>query len=136
MTQFSPYLNFQGTCKDAMEFYKSVLGGELYLSTYGESGQSKKEEEKDLIMHSTLKNDFLTILAADGNEEHQVTFGNNIHLSISGDDEETLTKFFNGLSEGGKIDYPLKKEFWGDTFGMFTDKFGVHWMINIEKKKE
>ena len=136
MTQFNPYLKFQGNCRAAMEFYKSVFGGELYLSTYGESGQSKNEEEKNLIMHSTLKNDFLNIYATDGNEEHKVTFGDNISLSISGEDEETLTKYFNELSEGGKIDLPLEKQFWGDTFGMLTDKFGINWMINIEKKKE
>lgn len=122
---------FSGKCRKAMEFYKSVLGGELVMQTYGESGQSKSPEEKDLIMHAELKNDALTFMASDGNKEHPVKMGDNIHMSISGSDEATLTKYFNGLAKGGKIDMPLAKQFWGDTFGMLTDKFGVHWMVNI-----
>ncbi|HZE87002.1 MAG TPA: VOC family protein [Methylomirabilota bacterium] len=138
----SPYLMFSGNAKEAMEFYKSVLGGELVMKTYGESGQAKSDNEKDLIMHAELKNDSLTLMASDGNADHPVkNVGDNIHLSISGTDEneELLTKFFNGLSEGGQVQFPLSKQFWGDTFGMFTDKFGFHWMVNIassvQKKK-
>jgi PhnB protein len=127
----SPYVMFSGQCAEAMKFYQSVLGGELNMQTYSQSGQSQKEEEKDLIMHAELKNDALTFMASDGNAEHPVTAGDNIRLSISGTDEATLTKYFNGLAEGGSIDLPLAKQFWGDTFGMLTDKFGIHWMINI-----
>ena len=94
MLNLDPYLNFNGQRRQAMEFYRSVLGGDLQFSTYQETGQYKKDEEKNLIMHSVLKNDFLTIYAADGKEEHKVSFGNSVHLSIQGDDEEKLTGFF------------------------------------------
>jgi PhnB protein len=127
----SPYLNFAGTAREAMEFYKSVLGGELSLQTYGESGQTKEESEKDLVMHAVLKSDDLSFMASDGNKEHPVHMGDNISMSLSGTDEEKLTSYFNDLAEGGKIDFPLEKQFWGDTFGMLTDKFGIHWMVNI-----
>jgi PhnB protein len=132
----SPYLNFKGNAREAMEFYKSVLGGELTIQTYGESGQSKSDDEKDLVMHALLKNDELSFMASDGNKEHPVHVGDNIHMSLSGTDEESLTKYFNGLAEGGEVQFPLAKQFWGDTFGMLTDKFGVHWMVNIASAEQ
>ena len=101
------------------------------MQTFGESGQSKSPEEKDRIMHAELKNDTLSFMASDGNAEHPVHMGDNISMSISGSDETTLTKYFIGLAKGGKVDMPLAKQFWGDTFGMLTDKFGIHWMVNI-----
>ena len=131
----APYLNFSGNTREAMEFYTSVLGGQLEMQTFGESGMHASEENKNKIMHATLKNDALSFMASDGNAEHPVHMGNNIHMSIMGTDEATLTKYFNGLAEGGNVDMPLAKQFWGDTFGMFTDKFGVHWMVNISAQK-
>lgn len=127
----NPYLIFGGNCADAMKFYQSVLGGELKLSKYSETGMPTANEDKDKIIHARLENDTLTFMASDDNVKQQVIMGNNMHMSISGSDLETLTKYFNGLSEGGKVDMPLQKQFWGDTFGMFTDKFGIHWMVNI-----
>ncbi len=127
----APYLNFSGNTREAMEFYQSVLGGKLTMQTFGESGMPTPAEDKDKIMHADLKNDALSFMASDGNKEHPVHVGNNIHMSIVGTDEALLTKYFNGLAQGGKVDLPLAKQFWGDTFGMLTDKFGVHWMVNI-----
>jgi PhnB protein len=132
----SPYLNFAGSTREAMEFYKSVLGGELTIQSYGESGQAKEESEKDLVMHAVLKNDQMMFMASDGNKEHPVHMGDNIQMSLSGTDEGTLTTYFNGLAEDGKVDFPLAKQFWGDTFGMLTDKFGVHWMVNISSGEQ
>lgn len=128
-----PYLNFMGQAKEAMEFYHSVLGGELKISTYGESNPATKPEEKDLTMHAELKTPSFTFFASDGNAEHQVKIGDNVQMSLVGEmaDEATLTKWFNGLSVGGQVTMPLAKAPWGDTFGMFTDKFGIHWMVNI-----
>lgn len=116
-----------------MEFYKSILGGDLTSQTYGEGNPNCAPEDKDLIMHSELKNDGLTFMAADGNSEHPVHMGDNISMSIIGSmtDLEKLTDWFTKLGEGGKTDYPLEKAPWGDTFGMLTDKFGIHWMFNI-----
>jgi len=133
----SPYLNFMGQTRQAMEFYKSVLGGELVMQTCEQSGQAKSDDEKGLVMHAVLKNESLMFMASDGNAEHPVkTVGDNIHLSLSGTDEIALTKYFNGLAEGGKVDFPLAKQFWGDTFGMLTDKFGIHWMVNIASTEQ
>jgi PhnB protein len=127
----TPYLNFMGQTKEAMEFYHSILGGELLMQTFGESGMPTSDEDKDKVIHADLKNGTLSFMASDGNSEHPVKMGDNIHMSIAGTDEEALRKYFDGLSKGGTIDMPLAKQFWGDTYGQLTDKFGVHWMINI-----
>lgn len=127
----NPYLNFDGKTSEAMKFYQSVLGGELIMQTFAESGILTSEEDKNKIMHALLKNDALSFMASDGDIQHPVHIGDNISMSISGSDKELLTKYFNGLSEDGNIDMPLAKQFWGDTFGMLTDKFGIHWMVNI-----
>lgn len=127
----TPYLAFNGKTKDAMKFYQSVLGGDLTMQTFGESGVPVAPEDKDKIMHALLRNDTLTFMASDGTKDHVVHMGNNISMSIVGSDEKLLTKYFNGLSKGGKITMKLEKQFWGDVFGSVTDKFGVNWMVNI-----
>lgn len=83
-----------------------------------------------------MENDALTFMVSDDNQKQKVSVGDNVQMSISGGDGETLTKFFNGLAKGGKVDFPLKKEFWGDTFGMLTDKFGMQWMVNYSYPKK
>ncbi len=136
MIQLSPYLNFKGNGGEAMKFYHKIFGGELKAQTFGEAGQAKNDAEKDLLIHAELKSKDLTFYGTDGNEEHPVTFGNSVNMCLMGDDEATLTKYFNELSEGGTVDMPLAKQFWGDTYGMTTDKFGIHWMFNISAKAE
>lgn len=132
----SPYLNFNGKTAAAMKFYQSVLGGKLEMQTFGQAGMPYKPQDKDKIMHATLKHESLSFMASDGNAEHPVTMGNNINMSIAGTDEKQLTEYFNKLAIGGKINMPLAKQFWGDTFGMLTDKFGVNWMVNIGSQKK
>ena len=130
----NPYIIFGGTCREAMQFYQSVLGGELKMQTYSEAKMSKHKETEDKIIHASLMNDTLTFMASDDAPDHKVKPGNNVQMSIFGSDEEKLTEIFNKLSEDGKVPMPLKKEFGGDTFGMFTDKFGISWMIDISAK--
>jgi PhnB protein len=127
----NPYLNFNGNTAQAMKFYQSILGGELTMQTFGEAKMAKTPKEKNLILHAALRKGALTIMASDGQPNQKVKVGDNIHLSITGQDKDRLTETFNKLAKGGKVDMPLAKQFWGDTFGMLTDKFGVHWMVNI-----
>lgn len=128
---FNPYLNFNGDCREAMQFYQSIFGGELKLQTFAESGQAGSPQENDRIMHADLKNDSISFFASDGHVDVPVVFGDNVHLSLAGDDGPKLMEYFNKLADGGQVTMPLAKQFWGDTFGMVADKFGVHWMINI-----
>jgi PhnB protein len=132
--RLNPYLNFNGNASDAMKFYQSVLGGELTIQTFGESGMSQSDAEKDLVVHATLIAEGINLMASDGRPDMDIKFGDNMHLSLVGEDEKGLMEIFNKLAEGGKIDMSLEKQFWGDTFGMLTDKFGVHWMVNINSE--
>jgi PhnB protein len=127
----TPYLSFNGNAAEAMRFYKSVIGGELKMETFEEAKAPYGPGEKDRIIHATLKYGDFLLMAADGRADMKVVFGDNVNLSITGPDAERLTGIFNGFAKGGKVTMPLAKQFWGDTFGMLADKFGVHWMISI-----
>ena len=132
--QLNPYLTFNGNCEEAMEFYKTVFGGELTISRFGDfSGPDMPtpEDYKNKVMHAMLKNDDLMFMASDGAPGSTIKFGENMTMSLSGPDEEKLTNYFNALAAGGTITMPLAKQIWGDTFGMLTDKFGVQWMVDI-----
>jgi PhnB protein len=126
-----PYLNFNGNAGEAMKFYRGALGGELTMQTFGEAKMAERPEDEQRIIHATLKSPGLTFMASDTMPNREAKFGDNIHMSISGHEEARLVEVFNRLSEGGKVDMPLAKQFWGDTYGQLTDKFGVHWMVNI-----
>lgn len=121
-----------------MQFYHSVFGGELRIQTFAEAGMADKPELGARVMHADLKNEAVSFMASDTHPDHSLPLvvGNNVHLSIVGSDEAKLTKYFNKLAEGGTIDMPLEKQFWGDLFGMLTDQFGVHWMVNISSAEQ
>ncbi len=127
----NPYLTFNGNAAEAMKYYNSILGGELSMQTFEEAKMANSPEEKNLIIHAALKNDTLSFMASDSMPSRKATIGDNVHMSISGDDADRLTRIFNGLAQGGKVDMPLAKQFWGDTYGQLTDRFGIHWMVNI-----
>ena len=130
--ELSPYLHFRDDARDAMGHYHSVLGGELTLSTFREmGGMGMPEEEQDKVMHGRLvTSEGMVIMGAD-TPSHMEYVPGGYSVSLSGDDEARLRACFEGLSEGGKVTEPLVAAPWGDVFGMFTDKFGVDWMVNI-----
>jgi PhnB protein len=127
----NPYLNFKDNARQAMEFYQSVFGGELQLNTFADLGAPVEENEQDLIMHSQLESSGLVLMGADTPSHMEFSEGRNGAISLSGDDEATLRRYWDGLSAGGTVAMPLEKAPWGDTFGMCTDKFGVSWLVNI-----
>jgi PhnB protein len=135
--KIEPYLHFGGNCEEVMNFYKSIFGGELEISRFSDFAgpDQAPQDTPEGVMHSTLKSDNLSFMASDGMPEMTQVVGDNISMSISGDDEAQLTGFFDGLDEGGTVTMPLAKQMWGDTFGMLTDKYGIHWMINIAASK-
>ena len=129
-SRLNPYLNFGDNAREAMEFYKSVFGGDLTLNTFGEYGTQGDEANK--IMHAQLEtDDGYTLMGADTPEGMTHNAGDNITVSLSGDDAESLRGYWEKLSEGGIVTMPLEKQMWGDEFGMCTDRFGVPWMVNI-----
>lgn len=137
-SKLNPYISFQGNAREAMEFYKSVFGGTLELSTFGEAGMTDHDVDPNQIMHGELVADNgITIMGADTPPamRRQDASGTNISISLSGDNEDELTGYYNKLVEGGTVGEPLAKAPWGDTFGMCTDKFGTYWMVNISGAK-
>lgn len=131
MTTLNPYISFDGTTADAMAFYQSVLGGELTSSSFDEFGVSEDPADAGKIMHAQLVTDGgLTLMAADAPAAMPTTVGNNVAISLSGDDEAELRGFFDGLSAGGTVAIPFAAAPWGDVFGMFTDRFGISWLVN------
>jgi len=135
--KLDPYLFFGGNCREAMEFYTSVFGGELTLTTFGDGPpdahadpKANSEEMKSRIMHARLEGP-LVILASDNPGNDEPVNSGQFSLSITGSDSEALTGYFNELAENGKVTAPLTKQFWGDVFGMVTDRFGINWMVSI-----
>lgn len=131
------YLFFNGNCREAMEFYKSIFGGELFVQTLGDSPkdmlrQMKIDESRyGEIMHARLKTERFNLLASDSQKASPEA--KKVSLTINGpsSNEDQMRQMFDKLAVGGKVFQPLEKMFWGDIFGSLTDKFGVEWMMNI-----
>ena len=130
-TRLNPYISFEDNAREAMTFYHEVLGGTLEMNTFGEYGTTE-EPLASQVMHSMLETeDGLTLMGADTPPGMERQTGNNITVSLSGDDRDLLRERFEKLAEGGTITMPLEKQMWGDEFGQLTDRFGVAWMVNI-----
>ena len=136
MLDLNPYLHFAGNAAEAMNFYKRIFGGEFLVYTPYKSlpgGEKMPAADQEKFVHIALSvGKGHTIMATDiittmGHELHQ---GNSYHICIEAESEAEIERLFSTLSEGGKVEMPLNKTFWGAYFGMFRDKFGVQWMIN------
>ncbi len=135
-SKLNPYLSFKDNTREAMEFYRTVFGGKLDLSTFKDLHASQDPSEDNMIMHSVLEADNgITIMASDTPSRMEYRTGTNMSMSLSGDNEAELKAYFEKLSVGGMVIMPLEKAIWGDSFGMFTDKFGVQWLVNITGQK-
>jgi PhnB protein len=129
----NPYINFDNTARQAMEFYRDVFGGDLRINTFGEYGQADAPEA-DKVMHAQLETDNgFTLMASDTPPGMQRNPGDTITISLSGDDADALRGYWEKLSQGGNVTMPLEKQMWGDEFGMCVDKFGIPWMVNISQ---
>ncbi len=130
--QLNAYLNFRNNAREAMEFYRGIFGGTLALNTFGEAHASADPSEDDLVMHAQLDGDNgIVFMASDTPPRMEYRPGSNFSLSLSGDDEKLLRRWYERLADGGTVTMPLDKAPWGDTFGMCVDKFGVSWLVNI-----
>ncbi|HJW15979.1 MAG TPA: VOC family protein [Flavisolibacter sp.] len=144
MTTVNIYLTFNGNCLEAFNFYKSVFGGEFpYLGKFKdmppqEGMKPMTEQEGEKIMHVSLPVSKETnLMGSDTGGEWVAGFsqGNNFAISIGTDSKEEADRLFNGLSAGGKATMPMSKTFWSPYFGMFTDKFGINWMVSLDEKQ-
>jgi PhnB protein len=130
-SRLNPYISFDGNARPAMEFYERVFGGTLTLSTFGELG-GEAGPASDRIMHGMLETPSgFTLMGADMPPGTEHAPGNNIAVSLSGDDADELRGYWENLSGSGTVAVPLEKQMWGDEFGMCVDQFGITWMVNI-----
>jgi PhnB protein len=130
--RLNPYISFRGDARQAMEFYRSVFGGQLDISTYGESGMSDDPSQGDKVMHAMLDTGSgLVLMGSDTPPGMPFQDGQRITISLSGDDDTTLRDYWDALAADGTVTMPLERAPWGDSFGMCADRFGVNWMVNI-----
>jgi PhnB protein len=130
--QLNPYLSFRDNAREAMEFYSTVFGGTLTVSTFKEFQASSDPSEDDLVMHSQLEGEHgVVFMASDTPSRMEYEPGSNFSMSLSGDDEGLLRGWFDKLSDGGTVTMPLDKALWGDVFGMCVDRFGINWLVNV-----
>ena len=141
MATTNTYLNFNGNCEEAFNFYKSVFGGEFnYLGRFGDMPPSEEykvpDADKNKVMHVSLPIGSSILMGSDIGGEWASSFmlGNNFSISVTANSKEEADTLFNGLSDGAKITMPMASTFWGDYFGMLTDKFGVNWMMSFNEQ--
>lgn len=137
MAVINPYLSFNGNCREAFEFYRSVFGGEFaMISRFGDMdiGMEFSEEEKDYVMHVSLPIGGGSVLMGSDvpSAMGSVTHGSTYSIAIAPESEEEARRLFDGLSAGGAVTMPLENAPWGALFGMFPDKFGFAWMVNYD----
>lgn len=135
--QLDPYLFFKGNAREALDFYKSVFGGDVEISEYTEKMVEAMPEDAKIevgkIMHGLLSGGAIRLMCSDSINASPEP--KKIELALSGEDEAILHGIFNKLADGGKIRMPLEKAPWGDVFGMVTDKFNIEWMVNVVAAK-
>ncbi len=142
MTTVNVYLTFEGNCEEAFNFYKSAFGGEFtsvnrFNAMPPQEGMETSEEDGNKIMHISLPISKETALMGSdtaGEWAGKTVFGTNFSISINTDAKEEADRLFNELSTDGQATMPMADTFWGSYFGMFTDKFGINWMISYDKQ--
>lgn len=143
MATVSTYLTFNGNCEEAFNFYKSVLGGEFtYIGRFGEMPPQEgmppmDEADRNKIMHVGLPIGNTVLMGSDTGGDWASSFiqGNNFSVSVNAENKTEADRLFNGLSAGGQVTMPMADTFWGSYFGMFTDKFGINWMVSFETQQ-
>ena len=132
-SRLNAYLNFDGNAREAMEFYRSVFGGELKVSTFGEYGGAPEGLSEDGVMHAMLEgpDDFALMASDTPGGLGEATGRGQVSLSISGDEADRLCGYLEALAAGGTVSSALEKQMWGDEFGQLVDRFGIAWMVDI-----
>ncbi len=128
-----PYLNFDGRCEEALEYYKKALGAEVQMIVRFKENPDKDKcpsnpGNDDKIMHTSFRIGSSTVMASDCDCSGQTGF-KGFSLSLSLATEADVDKFFGALADGGKVEMPPSPTFWSPRFGMVTDRFGINWMI-------
>lgn len=142
MATINTYLNFNGDCEAAFNFYRSVFGGDFtYVGRFNEMPPqdgmpTMSEEDGNKIMHIVYSIGNAILMGSDTGGEWAPKFvqGNNFSISINAESKEEADRLYDGLSAGGEVTMPMNETFWGAYFGMFTDRFGINWMVNFDEE--
>ncbi|OOE10632.1 VOC family protein [Fictibacillus arsenicus] len=131
------YLNFNGNCREAVEFYAEVFKTEKpQIMTFGEAPPNPNyelpEEARDLVMHTRLNIDGSNVMFSDTFPSMPFVEGNNVTLAIVNKDMDQIKSMYEGLKEGGEVVMELQETFWSKLYGQVTDKFGIHWQLNYD----
>ena len=130
------YLFFNGNCEEAMNFYKDTANGSIVsMQRYGDTQSHATEDYQSKILHGVMHIHGTTVMMSDAGEKRNVSFGDNFSLSLNFKSDGDINRTFEAMSAGGTVTMPLQDTFWGATFGMCRDKFGVNWMFNFDKPK-
>ena len=136
MKTVTPYLNFNGNCREAMTFYKNCLGAELQLTPFMDDQGQPSSDPSARIMHGQILVAGEPILqASDTQPGDAVTTGNNVQVCIDCESVDEIDRLFAAFTEDSQIRLPLDTMFWSARFGMLTDRFGILWMFNCYLKK-
>lgn len=128
----TPYLNFDGHCREAFEFYARVLGGTIeFLQTFGESPgcEGMPAQAKDAVMHVCMRIGGQRLMASDTPQGYFKPM-QGMYVSLHIDDLDEARRTFEALLDSGQVQMPFEKTFWSPGFGMGVDRFGTPWMVN------
>ena len=134
--QLMPYIMFSGNCEEALKFYEKALGGEIKdLMRFEGSPAENMSEDKQKVMHShfAVEGNLLFMASDSGSNDQKAANGGMVHLSLNFTDAGKIQQVFSAMGEGGNVTMPLQDTFWGATFGMLTDRFGINWMFNYDR---
>ena len=136
MKEINTYLSFGGNCRQAMAFYAKCLGGEAHFTPFSSVQGNIPDEIKDLVLHAELGAGATRLMASDAMPGAPPSQGDNFSVCVNCSSEDEIDILFALLGEGGAVRMELHDSFWGARFGMLTDRFGIHWMLNYDKPKE
>ena len=134
--QVQPYLNFDGRCEEALEFYRRALGAEVtMLMRYKDSPEPSAPGmippgAENKVMHASFRIGESTLMASDSHCKGKPSF-QGISLSLTPPNDAAAERSFNALADGGQAQMPLTKTFFASSFGVVADRFGVSWMIYV-----
>ncbi|MGH2612263.1 MAG: VOC family protein, partial [Rhabdochlamydiaceae bacterium] len=138
MKTLSPYITFDGNCREAMEFYHGCLGGELRFQTVDESPLSANlpPAMQKLIVHAILIQKDFILMGSDMIDDNGLIKGNGVSMVLGCDDEKEARNCYKRLSEGGHQTHPLTVSHWGALLGGLMDRYGNYWVLSYLKKRQ
>ncbi len=135
MKEIVPFLNFDGDCRSAMEFYKECFAADLFLLPYAEAPGEIRGSDPDRILHATLSKGATILMAADIMPGQRAAKDSNVAVMLQCESRDEIDSLFGSLGNGGTVTMALQDTFWGARFGTLTDRFGVKWMFNFAHSK-